>query len=215
MKSGGRILNMTAHADRCDIELGERFVYWVSGASDDRCDDTIRNYYSLTCPRGIVAMWIRQIAYGSIGLFLCSMLAACGPSEGEQAYAEEAQEAATEWLALVDAGEYEASYSEAASFFQSQLTAEQWAQLVEQGQNQLDLGSFNGRTLIAARYTDSPPDQPHMSELSVQMPDEYVAVQYRADYGKTVIETVTLTQDNDAWRVIGYYIRPKDGWSGP
>ena len=159
-------------------------------------------------------MQIQQIVYGCGWLLLCSVMAACGPSEKEQAYAEEAQEAATKWLALVDAKEYEASWSEAADFFQAQITAEQWAQMVEQGQSQLNLESFEGRTLIAARYTDSPPDQPYMSELSGQAPEEYVAIQYRADFGKPVIETITLTRDNGAWRVIGYYIRPEGGWSG-
>lgn len=160
-------------------------------------------------------MRIRQIMYGCGWLVLCSMLATCGPSEEEQAYAEEAQEAATEWLALVDAKKYEASWSEAAGFFKTQITAEQWAQIVEQGQRQLNLGSFNGRTLIAARYTDSPPEQPQMSELSGQAPEEYVAIQYRADYGKMVIETIKLTREEGAWRVIGYHIRPEDGWPGP
>ena len=159
-------------------------------------------------------MSIRSIMYVSRWLLLCSLLVACGPSEQEQAYAEEATEAASEWLKLVDAGEYEASWSEAASFFQNQLTAEQWAHLVEQGHNQQGLESFEGRTLIAARYTDSPLDQPQMSELPGQVPDEYVAIQYRADYGKTVIETITLTRDDGDWRVIGYYIRPEDGWPG-
>jgi hypothetical protein len=157
-------------------------------------------------------MQIRQVVYAIAGALLCCMLTACGPAEDEQAYVEAAKEAASEWLALVDAGEFEASHSEAASFFQAQLTAEQWRQMVEQGHNQLNLESFNGRELIAARYTDSPTDQPKMSALSGQVPDEYVAIQYRADYGKTVIETVTLTRDDDAWRVVGYYIRPEDGW---
>lgn len=156
-------------------------------------------------------MRIRQIMYGCGWLVLCSVLAACGPTEDEQAYVEEAKAAASEWLALVDNGAYDASYSEASDFFRAHLTAEQWAQMLEQGQNQLDLGPFEGRTLIAARYTDSPPEQPQMSALSGQVPDEYVAIQYQADYGKTVIETVTLTRDDDAWRVVGYYIRPEDG----
>lgn len=159
-------------------------------------------------------MSIRSIIYVGQWLLLCSVLVACGPSEQEQAYAEEATEAASEWLKLVDAGEYEASWAEAASFFQNQLTAEQWAHLVEQANNQRGLESFEGRTLIAARYTDSPRDRPRMSELPGQVPDEYVAIQYRADYGKTVIETITLTRDDGDWRVIGYYIRPEDGLSG-
>jgi len=159
-------------------------------------------------------MQVRLMVYGCGVVLLCGMLAACGPSEEEQVYAEEAKAAAKEWLALVDDGAYEASYAEAADYFQSHLTAEQWTQAIEQGQNQLNLDAFNGRTLIAARYTDSPPDQPQISELPGQTPTEYVAIQYRADYGKTVIETVTLTRDEGEWRVVGYFIRPEDGWSG-
>ena len=159
-------------------------------------------------------MRIKSVVYGLGVVLLCSALAACGPSEEEQTYAEEAEAAASEWLALVDAGAYEASYSEAASFFQAQLTAEQWARMAEQGRDQLNLKAFDSRTLIAARYTDSPPDKTQMSELPGQTPTEYVAVQYRADYGKTVIETVTLMQDGGEWRVVGYYIRPENGGSG-
>lgn len=114
---------------------------------------------------------------------------------------EEAKQAAQKWLALLDADKLEATWREAASSFRAQIpTAEQWASQVRQAHSSLD--SLRDRSLAAARYTTSLPN-PNVPE------GEYVVTQYRARYGtKTFAETVILTRDEKAWKVVGYFIKP-------
>jgi len=119
-------------------------------------------------------------------------------SDDEQVTA--AKEAAAEWIELLDAKDYQATWEQAASLLKSQVSADQWASQIQQAHSQL--GAMQERSLIAARYTTSLPNVPE---------GEYVVAQYRAQYGnQTVIETATLTKDGDAWRVAGYFVRPEN-----
>ncbi len=119
-------------------------------------------------------------------------------SDDEQVTA--AKEAAAEWIELLDANDYQATWEQAASLLKSQVSADQWASQIQQVHSQL--GAMQERSLIAARYTTSLPNVPE---------GEYVVAQYRAQYGnQTVIETATLTKDGDAWRVAGYFVRPEN-----
>jgi hypothetical protein len=130
------------------------------------------------------------------------VLASTAPAlaQSNDANVDAAKQAAQEWLALIDANKYEASWSEAASIFTSQVTAEQWAAQVQQAHSQLD--SLQSRSLIAARYTESLPNLPK---------GDYVVTQYRATYGsQKTVETITLTKEQDTWRVAGYFIRPEN-----
>jgi len=111
-----------------------------------------------------------------------------------------AKEAAAEWIELLDANDYQATWEQAASLLKSQVTADQWANQIQQVHSQF--GELQERSLIAARYTTSLPNVPE---------GEYVIAQYRAQYGnQTLIETATLTKDGDAWRVAGYVVRPEN-----
>ncbi len=111
---------------------------------------------------------------------------------------EAAKAAAQEWLALLDADEYEATWEEAATFFKSKVSAEQWTAQVRQAHSSLD--SLRSRSLVAARYTTSVPNAPE---------GEYVIAQYRATYGEQeTVETVSLKKDEKEWRVAGYFVKP-------
>jgi len=111
-----------------------------------------------------------------------------------------AKQAAAAWLDLVDAGAYETSWEEAVSLLKSQITADQWATRIQSVHDQL--GAFDERSLIAARYTTSLPNVPE---------GEYVIAQYRAQYGDTtVVETATLMKEDEAWRIAGYFVRPEN-----
>ncbi len=131
-------------------------------------------------------------------LFIASPVSAFAQSE--DARVDAAKQAAQEWLTLIDADQYQKSWEEAASIFTSQVTADQWAAQVQQAHSSLD--SLQSRSLIAARYTNSLPNLPQ---------GDYVVAQYRALYGsRSTVETITLTKDQDEWRVAGYFIRPED-----
>jgi len=111
-----------------------------------------------------------------------------------------AKEAAAEWLELLDANDYQATWEQAANLLKSQVTADQWASQIQQVHAQLD--TLQSRSLIAARYTTSLPNVPE---------GEYVVAQYRAQYGgQNTVETATLTKEGDAWRVAGYFVRPEN-----
>lgn len=121
-------------------------------------------------------------------------------AQSDDAKVEAAKQAAQEWLALLDANDYEATWTEAASLFKSQITTEQWIKQIQQAHSSLD--ALQSRSVVAARYAESLPNVPE---------GEYVVVQYRTVYGdKRTIETMTLTKDGDAWRTAGYFVKPEN-----
>lgn len=141
------------------------------------------------CPRSLFA-----------GVFAVVVLAATpAPLHAQnQAAVDSARQAAQEWLALLDADEYEATWTEAASLFRSKLDTAQWVRQVKQAHG--PLGPFESRSLVESRYTASMPNAPE---------GEYVIAQYRATYGaEDVVETVSLRKEQGEWRVFGYLIRP-------
>ena len=115
-----------------------------------------------------------------------------------QTAVDSAKQAAQEWLTLLDADQYEATWEEGASFFKSKIDADGWASRLKSAHASLD--SLRSRSLVAARYTQSVPNAPD---------GEYVIAQYRATYGeRALVETVSLKKEQDEWRVAGYVIRP-------
>lgn len=132
-------------------------------------------------------------------LVLLVLAVAPGPLHAQnEAAVDSAQQAAQAWLELLDADEYEATWTEAAAFFQSKVDTEQWVRQVKQAHG--PLGDFQSRSLVEARYTSSMPNAPE---------GEYVIAQYRATYGSAeVVETVSLKKEQDEWRVAAYLVRP-------
>jgi hypothetical protein len=110
-----------------------------------------------------------------------------------------AQEIAGAWLQLVDAGEYETSWNEAADYFKKAVSKEDWIQSIEAGRK--PLGTLLNRTVTSAKFTTSLPGAPD---------GEYVVIQYETSFENKqhAIETVTPMKDTDGvWRVSGYYIK--------
>jgi len=111
---------------------------------------------------------------------------------------EAAKRAALEWLALVDAMQYEASWKEASSLFQAQVSTPDWVKAVAAARS--PLGDFVARHLISASYATSLPGAPD---------GEYVVLLFQTAYENKAqaVETVTPMLDEGKWRVSGYYIR--------
>jgi hypothetical protein len=117
----------------------------------------------------------------------------------EQAAQAEAQKRAQEWLGLVDAGQYDASWDAAAPVFQSSLTKEQWNQALQTART--PLGQVSSRQFRAAEYKTSIPGAP---------PGTYVVVYYDSAFAQkpSARETVTLLQQGDqSWKVAGYFVQ--------
>jgi len=110
-----------------------------------------------------------------------------------------AQSAAVTWLALIDAGNYSASWNAASSLFRQHVSQSQW-QTAAAGAR-APFGVLKSRKLQSATYTRTLPGAPD---------GEYVVVIFASSFDNkaSAIETVTSMMDADGtWRVSGYYIR--------
>ena len=112
-----------------------------------------------------------------------------------------AANAAKQWLALVDSGEYANSWDQAASFFKEKVTKTEWESAVNRAR--APLGKMESRQFKAAQYETKLPGAPD---------GKYFVLQYRTKFaGGNQIETITPMLDKDGtWRVSGYYMKPAD-----
>ena len=130
---------------------------------------------------------------------LCAMLLIGGMAFSQATAEKAANDSADKWLALVDAGDYAASWDEAAESFKNAVSKEQWTEKVKAARG--PLGRMNSRKLKSATYKTSLPGAPD---------GQYVVIQYDSsfEHKKSAIETVTPTMDKyGQWRVSGYFIR--------
>ncbi len=128
---------------------------------------------------------------------ICSLIGTIAMAQDKNI--ESAKKGAESWLAIVDKGDYTASYDEAASIFRLAITKEDWLQKVRAARD--PLGKVISRKLKGSRYKTSLPGAPD---------GEYVVIQYDTSFEnkRSAIETITPTLDKDAqWRVSGYFIR--------
>lgn len=135
----------------------------------------------------------------AVVVVLCSPVTAGAQSNDQKV--EAAKQTAQEWLALLDADKYKATWKASAPSFKAGMTAEQWAERLRQAHSTLD--TLTSRTLVTARHTTSLPNP--------NAPDgEYAVVQYRATYGaRDVSETMLLSFEDGEWGHVGYYVRPR------
>ncbi len=128
---------------------------------------------------------------------ICSLIGTI--AMGQDKNIEPAKQNAESWLAIVDKGDYTASYDEAASIFRLAITKEDWLQKVRAARD--PLGKVISRKLKSRQYKTSLPGAPD---------GEYVVIQYDTSFEnkRSAVETITPTLDKDAqWRVSGYFIR--------
>jgi len=128
---------------------------------------------------------------------ICSLIGAIAMAQDKNI--EAAKKGSESWLAVVDKGDYSASYEEAASIFKLAVTKEDWLQKVRAARN--PLGKVISRKLKGTQYKTSLPGAPD---------GEYVVIQYDTSFEnkRSAVETITPTLDKDAqWRVSGYFIR--------
>ena len=128
---------------------------------------------------------------------VCSLIGAIAMAQDKNI--EAAKKGSESWLAVVDKGDYTASYEEAASIFKLAVTKEDWLQKVRAARN--PLGKVISRKLKGTQYKTSLPGAPD---------GEYVVIQYDTSFEnkRSAVETITPTLDKDAqWRVSGYFIR--------
>lgn len=117
----------------------------------------------------------------------------------QDAKTEAAQKSAESWLALVDGGDYAASYDQAAAMFKAALSKDGWVETIKGVRT--PLGKVVLRKLQSAQYTTSLPGAPD---------GEYVVIRYQTSFEnkKDAVETIVPMLDKDGqWRVSGYFIK--------
>ena len=105
----------------------------------------------------------------------------------------EVTRAARDWLALVEAREWQGSWAATGASFRALNTPEAWRSAAEQAHGSL------GRTLSRTLLSDDDVPAP---------PKGYRVVRFRTDFERRagVTETLSLDREGDAWKVVGVYI---------
>jgi hypothetical protein len=117
----------------------------------------------------------------------------------EEAAKQAGRVSAEAWLALVDRAEYAQSWEQAATFFQSSVSKEQWQQAVQGVRD--SLGAVGSRKFRAAEYKSSLPGAPE---------GKYVVIYYDTAFAKnpSTTESLTLVQEPDgSWKLVGYFVK--------
>lgn len=129
---------------------------------------------------------------------LTIVLAAAHPAAHSLGVQEaDARRAAQNWLALIDSGQYEQSWAEAARAFQRAVTAEAWARQAASARQRS--GASISRELVSDTDVTDPPGVP---------PGEYFRIRYETECSTGLIrETVLLVRESGrGWRVVSYVV---------
>jgi len=135
----------------------------------------------------------------TLGVLCLVVTLGCAAAQGNEDAEKAAVEAADQWLEYVDGGDWAKSYSEAAEYFRSAVTKEQWTQQISAVRS--PLGKVTSREVKKATYTKSLPGAPD---------GDYVVIQTKASFENkaSAVETITPMLDKDGeWHVSGYLIK--------
>ena len=106
--------------------------------------------------------------------------------------------AASQWIALLDNGQWDESWQAAAIVFKAQLTSEKWTPMIQSLRT--PLGRVSSRALQSAVRTSTLPGAPA---------GDYQVLQFKTRFATKpdAIETIVLSREKVGWRVSGYFIR--------
>ena len=151
-----------------------------------------------------MAHWTRFITACLVGSCV-----AVGVTASAQTPEDAAQAAADAWLRLVDAGDYAASWDQAAKVLKSSLSKKEWGAAAEGAR--APLGGLVSRRLKSREYTEKAPTTRVIGGKVYTWGDgKYVLIHYEAVFANkaSAVETVIPTTDPDgAWRVSSYSIK--------
>ena len=146
---------------------------------------------------------------GLMAACLLGCFAVAGLALAADAPEDAAQAAAESWLALVDGGDYSASWAQAARAFKGAVRQAEWAQMAAGAR--APLGKLVSRKLKSREYTEKAPTTRLIGgKLYTLGEGKYVVIQYDTafDSKASAVETLTAMAEPDgAWRVSGYLIR--------
>lgn len=105
---------------------------------------------------------------------------------------------AIKWLDVVDSGEYVESWNEAAPYFQTQISSDQWDQALKKVRK--PLGKVITREVTTSSSHTSLPGVPEGDYVVVLLSTSF-------EHKSSATETVTVGKVGDNWRAIGYFIK--------
>nr|WP_298928238.1 DUF4019 domain-containing protein [uncultured Erythrobacter sp.] len=106
---------------------------------------------------------------------------------------------ATNFIAAVDASNWEGSWKIAGEFFQTETTAGEWAAIVEPVRK--PLGIVTERRLVSVQQVNTLPGAPE---------GDYEVLQYQTKFAQDAListETVVMIRNGEGFDVAGYFIR--------
>ena len=140
-----------------------------------------------------------NVRWGALAaiVVLALPLGACSETNPEAERA--AREATKPWLEMMDEGEYERCWDEAAPWFRENVgSREMWLAKAHETRN--PLGEMNFRELNHTTYATNP----------IGAPDgEYTVVVYSSSWDAgNIYETVSMQRQPDgSWGVVGYHVK--------
>lgn len=132
-------------------------------------------------------------------LWLFYLLCACGTSFGGDNSLKSAIEASEHWLAILDQGQYDVAWDQAADVFKQKVSKEDWQRALEMARGRA--GMMESRRVLSSESVAQLPDSPA---------GKYFVLQFQTKFAKIppVIETVAPILDKDGqWRVSGYTMK--------
>jgi hypothetical protein len=126
-------------------------------------------------------------------LFTASLAVAADASETAAAKAGE------KWAALLDAGDYAASWNQAGADFKKAVTLDKWTAAAKGARE--PLGKVESRKLDTTQTVKDPPGAPA---------GEYVICQFNSNFANRsgAVETIVMFLESDKqWRTSGYFIK--------
>lgn len=134
----------------------------------------------------LMSLTLALLAFSSMNGTAVAPAAAPSTAPAESA----AVGAARDWLALVDKGDWTASWQATGAQFRSLNTVEVWAKVSEKVRP--PLGAVKSRVLMSEETVPAPPAG-------------YQLVKFRTDYANKpgAIETLSLVREGGSWRVVG------------
>ena len=127
------------------------------------------------------------------------LMAALATLSAQEKPEQVAQKQAEQWLALIDAGQYDQSWEQAAEIFKSAVTKDTWKQQVSAVRGQT--GKLKSRALKSTEYKENLPNAPV---------GKYVVVEFDSvfEVGPAVETAVPMQEKDGSWKVSGYFVKP-------
>jgi hypothetical protein len=129
---------------------------------------------------------------------LLAALLALGAASALAADSGPAEAAAAQWLALLAKGDYGASWTAAAPYFQQHVSKERWEDLARSFETAL---GANGSRRLRSAEPHTPPAGGPKGEVVILTYDSSFA------HRKDIAETVDVEKLGEGWRVVGYHLR--------